>query len=90
MKIDIRILTRPTTHIIHAHSKQCRDLKRQYGPGKKYGFSESEVFDAPSVQGVVEFVFCDILADTDSPWSDYRDEIKFYPCTSALKEEATK
>lgn len=85
MQVVIVTLTRPTHQSIHAHDAGCRDVKRHYGPGKRYGVSESETIDALSVQSVVEFVFCDIITDdSESQWTDYRDELNFFPCTSAL------
>lgn len=79
-------LPREAKATFHVHAAGCADLKR--GWIARHAAGERPVRCA-SEQDVVEYVYADMIDESDAAWSDYASEFHYAPCvTFANPDEA--
>ena len=62
--------SRGTVFVVHKAG--CRDIARAH--------DDKFNLEAETIREVVEYIYCDHIGESDSPWTDYAGDFKFLPC----------
>lgn len=65
----------------HVHTADCADLVKHARREPEY--RSGWTVEADSVEEVVTDVYGDMMDESESPWTDYADDLYFFPCCKA-------